>query len=110
MTFKLIITRLQLSNKKFITGEEIREYCKEISLDYYATIRYLTFYKYLVRIFKGIFYIKSIEERKLNKTDISYFEIIKKALEIKNINPTPKVINTKKKLNTNRPKLLPPIK
>jgi len=70
---------------KLITGEEIREYCKEISLDYYATIRYLTFYKYLVRIFKGIFYIKSIEERKLNKTDISYFEIIKKALEIKGV-------------------------
>jgi len=85
MTLKLMVAKLQLHNKKFITREELREYCRDINLDYYTTIRYLTYYKHLARIFKGIFYIKTIEERKFNKTDISYPEIIKKALYIKGI-------------------------
>lgn len=85
MSLKLIVTKLQLSNKKFITGEELKVSCKEINLDYYTAIRYLTHYNYLVRIFKGIFYIRTLEERKLNKTDIGYLEIIKIALEIKGV-------------------------
>src|SRR3989338_2143413 len=85
MSFKLMVTKLQLSNKKFVTAKEIKESCKEVNLDYYTAIRYLTHYKYLVRIFKGIFYIRTLEERKLNKTDISYHEIIKDALGIKGI-------------------------
>ena len=99
MTLRLIVTRLQLSNKKFITGEELREYCKEINLDYYTTIRYLTYNRYLARIFKGIFYIKSIEERKLNKTDMSYLEIIKNALGIKGIKKWYFGLETALKLN-----------
>lgn len=85
MTLKLIVKKLELSDKKFITREELREYCKKLSLDYYATIRYLTHYKYLIRILRGIFYIKSIEERKLNKVDINHLEAISEALKIKGI-------------------------
>lgn len=85
MTLKLIVMKLEISKKKFIISNEIKGYCKELGLDYYATIKYLTRHKYLVRIFKGIFYIKSIEERKLNKLDTSYFEIIKEALNIKGV-------------------------
>ena len=58
MTLKLIVMKLEISKKKFITSNEIKRYCKELGLDYYATIKYLTRHKYLVRIFKGIFYIK----------------------------------------------------
>jgi len=85
MTLKLIVRKLELSDKKFITREEIRGYCKTLSLDYYVVIRYLTHYKYLIRILRGIFYIKSIEERKLNKIDISHLKAIKEALEIKGV-------------------------
>lgn len=85
MTLKLMVKKLQMSNKKFITREELKAYCREINLDYYTTIRYLTFHQYLMRILKGIFYIKSIEERKLNKISIIYLEAIKVALKIKGI-------------------------
>ena len=85
MTIKLIVMKLEMSDKKFITREELREYCEKLKLDYYMVIRYLTHYRYLVRILRGIFYIKSIEERKLNKTDINHFEIIKEALKIKGV-------------------------
>jgi hypothetical protein len=99
MTLKLIVEKLELSDKKFITREELREYCKKLSLDYYVTIRYLTHYKYLVRILRGIFYIKSIEERKLNKTDINYLEAIKEALKIKGVRNWYFGLSTALKLN-----------
>lgn len=99
MTLKLIVKKLEISKKKFITNYEIKEYCKKLKLDYYTTIRYLTRHKYLIRIFKGIFYIKSIEERKLNKFDIVYFEIIKEALKIKGINRWYFGLETALKLN-----------
>ena len=86
MTLKLIVTKLQLSNKKFITGKELREDCRKLSLDYNMAIRYLTHYKYLARIFRGIFYIYSIEERKLGKSEMTFYEILKEALKMKGIN------------------------
>lgn len=99
MTLKIIVKKLELSDKKFITREELREECKKLSMDYYVTIRYLTYYKYLVRILRGIFYIKSIEERKLNKTDINHLEAIKEALRIKGIKNWYFGLSTALKLN-----------
>lgn len=99
MTIKLIVKKLELSNKKFITREELREYCKKLSLDYYVVIRYLTHYKYLIRILRGIFYVKSIEERKLNKININYLDAIKEALKIKGVKNWYFGLSTALKLN-----------
>ena len=85
MTLKLIVKKLELSNNKFITRNTIRGYCKELHLDYYTVIRYLTSNDYLIRILRGIFYIKSIEERRLKKIDISCSDAIKEAFKIKGI-------------------------
>ncbi len=85
MTLKLIVKKLELSNKKFITRDTIKKYCKELYLDYYTAIRYLTSNGYLIRILRGIFYVKSIEERKLKKFEINYIEAMKEALRIKGI-------------------------
>lgn len=85
MTLRLMVRKLELSDNKFITREELRGDCKKLGLDYYMAIRYLTHHKYLIRILRGIFYIKSIEERKLNKTDINHLEAIKEAMKIKGI-------------------------
>lgn len=85
MTLKLLVRKLELSKRKFITAGEVREYCRELGMEYYPAIRYLTYHCYLVRILKGIFYIKSIEERKLKRLDLNYLEAIKEALNIKGI-------------------------
>ncbi len=85
MTLKLIVKKLELSTKKFITRDTIKKYCKELHLGYYAVIRYLTSNEYLIRILRGIFYVKSIEERKLKKIEISYIEAIRESLKIKGI-------------------------
>lgn len=85
MTFKLLIKKMYLDEKKFIERSLIKEYCKKLNLDYYPTIGYLMNNKYLIRILRGIFYIPSIEERKLDKLNINYLEAIKEVLKIKNI-------------------------
>ena len=85
MTLKLIVEKLAWDNKKFITSDEIKDYCRKLSLDYLPTIKYLLRNRYATRIFKGIFYVYSIEERKLGKSEMNFFEIIKEALKIKGI-------------------------
>jgi len=85
MTLKLIVEKLARDNKKFILSNEIKDYCRKLSLDYLPTIKYLLRNKYVARIFRGIFYVYSIEERKLGKSEMNSFEILKDALKIKGI-------------------------
>lgn len=85
MTLKLIVEKLARDNKKFILSNEIKNYCRKLSLDYLPTIKYLIRNKYLARVFRGIFYIYSIEERKLGKSEMNFSEILKNALEIKGV-------------------------
>jgi predicted transcriptional regulator of viral defense system len=86
MKTTIIIEKLNLLNKKYITRDELKVYCKNLNKDYYNTIIYLTRNKYLIRILRGIFYVPSLEERKYNKINISLYEIITEALKIKGIN------------------------
>ncbi|MBS3155173.1 hypothetical protein J4404_01605 [Candidatus Woesearchaeota archaeon] len=85
MTLKLIVEKLAIDNKKFIVVDEIKDYCRKLSLNYLPTIKYLLRNKYLARIFRGIFYVYSIEERKLGKSEMNSFEILKEALKIKGV-------------------------
>lgn len=85
MTLKIITGKLARRNNKFITRDEFKDDCEKLELDYYKTIRYLISNKYIETIFRGVFYVYSLEERKLGKSDMSFYEILKKALEIKGI-------------------------
>ncbi len=85
MTLRILVKKLELLRRKFIVREELKSYCKGLKLDYYTSIMYLTSNNYLVRILRGIFYVKSIEERKLDKVDISFEEAISEALSIKGV-------------------------
>lgn len=72
-------------DEKIITSDLLRKYSKDLNMDYYTVIRYLINNKYLYRILKGIFYKPTIEERKLNKIDISHKEALVEALRIKGV-------------------------
>lgn len=85
MKSSLLLKKLYLDKKEFVTSENLKKYCKSFELTYYDTIRYFIKRGYLIRIFRGIFYIKSLDERKLGKTKYSYLELIAKGLELKNI-------------------------
>jgi hypothetical protein len=85
MTLKILVRKLSRNIKKIITSDELKEDCKYLKMDYYVTIRYLTHYKYLARIFRGIFYVYSIEERKLGKVDMNFYDILAEALKLKGV-------------------------
>jgi len=74
---------LHLEGHEFVTSDEIKKFCTSYKLDYYNTIRYLTSKGYLLRIFKGIFYIKSFDEFKLGKIKYSHLELVSKGMELK---------------------------
>lgn len=85
MTLKLIVEKLARDNKKFILAKEIKDYCRKLSLRYLPTVKYLIRNKYIARVFRGIFYVYSIEERKLGKSEMNSFEILKEALKLKGV-------------------------
>jgi len=80
-----VVKRLHLTEKKFVTSEEVKKYCEEYGLDYYTTIRNLTSRGYLLRIFKGVFYVRSFEELKVGKLGLSHLELISEGMRLKGV-------------------------
>lgn len=77
--------KLWIDNKKFVTREELKKILKGLNKEYLSTIRYLISQRYIARIFRGIFYVKSLEEIKLGKIEKSFFEIIAEGLSLKDV-------------------------
>lgn len=85
MKSSILLKKLYLEKNEFITSKMLKKYCKEFEMDYEDTVRYFIRMGYLIRIFKGIFYLRNIEELKLGRTKYSYKDLIAKGLELKNI-------------------------
>jgi predicted transcriptional regulator of viral defense system len=81
----LLLKKLAIDKKEFITSDELKRYCKIMSLSYDITIRHLVSRGYFIRIFKGIFYIKTPEEVKINRSKYSHLELVAKGLELKGV-------------------------
>ena len=99
MTLKLLVEKLARSDKKFITKNELEVYCRKLSLNYLTAIKYLIRHRYLARIFRGIFYVYSIKERKLGERDMDFYDILKEALKIKGVSKWYFGLETALKLN-----------
>lgn len=85
MRMSILLEKLWIDKKEFVTTKEIKEYCKTMKLKPDAVIHYFTRRKSLVRIFKGIFYVKSLEEFKLGKSKYNHLELVAKGLELKGV-------------------------
>jgi len=85
MRMNPLLKKLYLDNTEFITSDTLKKYCKTLDLDYDGTIKNLVFRGSLIRIFKGIFYIKNLEEINLGRLKYSHMELIAKGLELKDV-------------------------
>ncbi|MBI3031976.1 hypothetical protein HYY69_00755 [Candidatus Woesearchaeota archaeon] len=85
MKLTLLIRKLVAEKNKVIAADTLKNYCKELKIDYLSTIKYLLRNRYVIRILKGIFYLNSFEERKLKKIDITLYGVLKAALELKGV-------------------------
>ena len=85
MTTKLLIKKLHLEDMEFVTSEIIRTYCMPMKIDHKRAIQYLLKEGYLLRIFKGIYYIRTFDEIKLGRSKYSHLELISKGMELKGV-------------------------
>lgn len=99
MTMNPVLRKLHLENREFVKADEIKGYCRDFKLDYYNTIRNLTARNYLLRIFKGIFYVRSFEDVKMGGTRYSHLELVSRGMELKGISNWYFGLNTALKLN-----------
>ncbi len=100
MRISIIIDKLRLEKKEFVTSEEIGEYCRAFKIDYKSAMHYLTKMRYLIRIFRGIFYVTTLEEFKLGVVRrYNYLELIIKGLGIKGVKNWYFGLHTALKLN-----------
>jgi len=81
----LLLKKLYLEGREFVTSEEIKRYCRSLRIDYKRNLRYLLSRNYLVRIFKGIFYLRSMEEVKIGRVRYDILELVAKGLGIKGV-------------------------
>jgi len=89
-----------MDKKEVVTAEELRKYCRAFKLDYATVVSYFVKRKYFVRIFRGIFYVKSLEEAKLARTKYSHLDLVAKGLELKKVKRWYFGLHTALKLNT----------
>jgi predicted transcriptional regulator of viral defense system len=99
MSMSLILKRLHIKGKKFVTSEELKTYTRKDKIKYEILIRYFETKGYLVRIFRGIFYVKSAEEIELGKINLSHLELVTRGLEIKGVKNWYFGLHTALKLN-----------
>ena len=81
----LLLKKLYLEGREFVTSGEIKKYCRSLNLNYEKNLRYLLSRNYLVRIFKGIFYLKSMEEIKIGRSRYNILELVAKGIAIKGV-------------------------
>ncbi len=85
MNSSLLLKKLHLSGREFVSSEEIKSYCSTLNLSYEKVIRYFMRMNYFIRIFKGIFYVKSLDEIKYKSIRYSHLELVAKGLELKGV-------------------------
>jgi predicted transcriptional regulator of viral defense system len=94
-----LLRKLYIDKREFVTSEELKNYCRSLKLQYDSTLRSSMTGGYLVRIFRGIFYVRTLEEVDLNRTKYSPLELVAKAMEIKGIEHWYFGLHTALKLN-----------
>ena len=99
MKTDILLRKLRMENMEFVTSKELRAYCKSLKLDYDIVIRHFVPRGYLVRILRGIFYVKSLEELELARPKYTHLELVAKGLELKNVKHWYFGLHTALKLN-----------
>lgn len=85
MKTPLIWKKLVIDRRKIVTSAEIFELARGLGKEDVRSLRYLQEHGYIYRVLRGIFYVKSPEERERDFFQYSIYEMVSKALEIKGV-------------------------
>lgn len=100
MTTNLVLKKLRLDEKEFVSSKEIKMLGDKLNYNSKNLINNLTYRGYLLRLFKGIFYVKTFDEIKLSKLNHSYLELTSSGLKLRGITNWYFGLYTALKLNT----------
>ncbi|MHA1654822.1 MAG: type IV toxin-antitoxin system AbiEi family antitoxin domain-containing protein [Candidatus Thorarchaeota archaeon] len=81
----MVMRKLWLTGKKIVASDTLARLCQQVGAEYGNMIRYLLHRQYLVRIFRGIFYVKSPDEIRFRKIDTGHLELVARGLEAKGV-------------------------
>jgi predicted transcriptional regulator of viral defense system len=85
MKNSMIWKKMIVDGKRYATSSEINTMARKLDKDPKRSLSYLQEHDYIVRIIRGIFYVKSPEERERGILDHSIYDIIAEALKIKGV-------------------------
>src|SRR3989304_1661985 len=85
MKKSLLLKKLQIDKKEIVTSTELKQYCNQLKLNYESTIDHFVTRGHLIRIFRGIFYVKTLDEIKLEETKYNRLELVAKGLKLKGV-------------------------
>ncbi|MEI7961116.1 MAG: hypothetical protein WCI04_02160 [archaeon] len=85
MAYSILVRKILLRNERYLSKEELTEISSKLKLSYTKATNYLLTNKYLYTIFRGFFFVPSVEERKLSSKTPDILEAISKAMEYKGI-------------------------
>ncbi len=85
MKTPIIWKKLLLEKRKIVLSKGIHELAKKLNKNERWSVDYLQRHGYIVRILRGFYYVKTPEERQLNKLDHSIYEIVAMALKEKGV-------------------------
>lgn len=99
MKKSVLMRKLHMGETEFVTSEEMKKHCGALGLSYDTVIRHLLSRGYLVRVFRGVFYVKSPEEFELAVAKHSPLELVARGLKLKKVENWYFGLHTALKLN-----------
>ncbi len=85
MSITAIWRKLIVEERRIVTSGEIRELAARAGKNGDRSLRYLIEHGYIARILRGIFYVRSADERERGYTERSIFEPVAKALAMRGV-------------------------
>lgn len=85
MEARSIWKKLTIDNKRISTSDEIRELAKKLHKDPWRSLKYLQSQGYIVRILRGVFYVRSPREKEIGGVDPSIYDLVGMALDVKDV-------------------------
>lgn len=85
MKVSILLEKLWIDKKEFVTADDLKKYCKTMNLDYTTMVKNFAHRGHLVRIFRGIFYVRQPEGLMLGRSAYNHLELVAKGLELKGV-------------------------
>ena len=85
MSMNRIITDLRSNEEEFINFDTIRDYSNKLNYNVRNVMKYFTSQGYILEILKDLFYVKDVDEFQKKESKYSNYELISKALALKDI-------------------------